>query len=1016
MPATQDINDRLTAYGVPCGRLRNLSGAPRVDTLDFLDLHRLPEMPASADEAIRPDAVVTSDAGNVLYVVNESRLFKNQSAQNTQLRTLRKKLASRGDHSFLACVRPGELLVTPVSLSKKGETWQTFSAQSDGALGFFAAFANGLLDASLKRAEADYVFSAMFKLVWSSASRLADLGIPRSDVLSLVGRALFFRFLYDREIVGEEDRAQILPEATSILEAFDGPINAIATCQWLDKTFNGDLLPLSDPSDDYFESLDQRIGRAAFAHLDAIVQGCEPVGDVDYQLPLPMTFAAFDFAHVPVGLLSQVYERLAWQWERTNSKDTSVHYTPRHLANLMVGEAFDDLPNAHAARVLDPACGASVFLVLAFRRIYQERWKQSGGRPETEEIREILDKQLVGFDISETAIRLASLSLYLTAIELDPDPVPAEKLHFNELRDKVLFNFRREGVDPEQGAVAGSLGDAVPKAFDGTFDLVLGNPPWTSLAKKDSALARSFEKLSKQIIENRGNAQLASRYQNPDRSPDLPFIWKSTEWCKPNGRIALALPARILLKQEKLPRNARESLLRLVEVTGIINGSNLSDTKVWEKMNQPFMLLFAVNRVPAQDHRLRFITPHYDETLNNKGLLRIDSKSTQWVNVSTTFDRPWMWKALAVGTTLDVGVTDKLLEKELPSVLKYWKHYLGLATGRGYETLDNHPQQDASFLSGKPDLTSIERGVFQVDPARLKPFERKYLCWPRDPNIYKSPLFLLKQAPGATREEGRGLLSFDDLAYSRSFHGYSAHGSEIGNDLVGYLHLLAHSDLMVYFALCTKPRFGAERRVLDKADFDDCPIVPYEDLTPKQKSAASKLSGRLLRADLSVFPEIDRFFSDLYELDEYDQAVIRDTVETAMPFQKSRRRACQPPDKSDRRVFLEELKRALQPFFEINNETLDTDSLEHSRGDSSLPSSFEFILLRTNKTVPSLSPQWQREMVFKLADNSGASRIIEYLDKGLLIGLLNQYRYWTPSRARLLAAEIAREHLHVFDA
>jgi len=69
----------------------------------------------------------------------------------------------------------------------------------------------------------------------------------------------------------------------------------------------------------------------------------------------------------------------------------------------------------------------------------------------------------------------------------------------------------------------------------------------------------------------------------------------------------MALPARILLKQEDIPRRARETFLRLVEVTGINNGTNLSDTAVWPQMGQPFMLLFARNRKPKAGHTLRLL-------------------------------------------------------------------------------------------------------------------------------------------------------------------------------------------------------------------------------------------------------------------------------------------------------------------------------------------------------------------------------------------------------------------------
>ena len=69
----------------------------------------------------------------------------------------------------------------------------------------------------------------------------------------------------------------------------------------------------------------------------------------------------------------------------------------------------------------------------------------------------------------------------------------------------------------------------------------------------------------------------------------------------------MALPARILLKQEEIPCRARATLLNLVEATGIINCANLRKTKVWPDVDAPFLLLFANNRKPKETHSLRFI-------------------------------------------------------------------------------------------------------------------------------------------------------------------------------------------------------------------------------------------------------------------------------------------------------------------------------------------------------------------------------------------------------------------------
>src|SRR5262249_40027050 len=157
--------------------------------------------------------------------------------------------------------------------------------------------------------------------------------------------------------------------------------------------------------------------------------GAEPKGGV-YQLNF--NWGLFDFAHVPVGLLSQVYEDFCWHWETADAVATSVHYTPKNIVITLIDEAFHDVESADEARVLDPACGAGVFLVLAFRRIYRAAWKARGRRPDRRTIRKVLNRQLAGFDVSENALRLAALSLYLTALELDPRPQPLADLKFDD--------------------------------------------------------------------------------------------------------------------------------------------------------------------------------------------------------------------------------------------------------------------------------------------------------------------------------------------------------------------------------------------------------------------------------------------------------------------------------------------------------------------------------------------------------------------------------------------------------
>lgn len=556
-----NVNAELQNYGVSDRIVRTFGPSAAPELLDYLDL-----LEGHDQQVLLPDGVAENQGRPLLFFVTESRLALPASEQETKLNRLRRNLACRGERSYLARLLPGELKVVPVSLQDRTPEWKTYYPGTTEASTFFPRLVLGEYDGHGEPATGNEVFREMFELLESGADRLTRR-IGRTDVLSLIGRALFFRFLQDRQVIKERDVRTIAPRATGLRHCFDNAENATATSAWLDRTFNGDFLHLTDNGRlSFFEDIARRSGDAVFGVLSSIVRRDKPVGVDGYQARFD--WGDFDFAHIPIGLLSQVYEKFIWKWEHQGAKETSVHYTPRNIAATLVDEAFDNLPNAHRARVLDPACGAGVFLVLAFRRLYREHWKTSGRRPETGAIRAILEKQLVGFDLSDSALRLSALSLYLTAIELDPEPIPPEKLKFKDLQNGVLFN-PRNSANPRNGLAIGSLAWHLNQRFESKFDLVLSNPPWTSLPKKEAKLASQYTKISQDVIRRMRQQQLAREYANPDNAPDLPFLWKSTDWCKAGGRIAMALPARVLLKQEDIPRRARHTLFQLIEVTGI---------------------------------------------------------------------------------------------------------------------------------------------------------------------------------------------------------------------------------------------------------------------------------------------------------------------------------------------------------------------------------------------------------------------------------------------------------------
>ena len=382
-----------------------------------------------------------------------------------QLQQIRRLLAMRGDAPYLGVVAPGRLRVYRIALDRKSLR-QVGWEYGDGARStVFARLGNVRPHAAITHR--GWISNVVLSLLSGSTTRLIELAVSHEDAISLVGRALFTRFLADRSL---------LPEGMSETAAclFDTRAVAEETSDWLDATFNGDLLPLS---------------AGIFAMLPP--QGFGVLGDVLRRAPDSQLFlgwqekwANLDFAHIPVGVLSQAYELYLRQHAPAKQKREGGYFTPRPIAELMVRASFRALgrrDTGQSARVLDPAVGGGIFLLTAFRELVAEHWRADGKRPDTDALRRILYKQMVGFDVNEAALQFAALGLYLLSIELDPNPKPVDKLRFDDLRGTVLH--RVTGADEEEGKALGSLGHLVGAEHTGQYDLVIGNPPWVSGTK-----------------------------------------------------------------------------------------------------------------------------------------------------------------------------------------------------------------------------------------------------------------------------------------------------------------------------------------------------------------------------------------------------------------------------------------------------------------------------------------------------------------------------------------------------
>lgn len=1034
------LGDRLAAFGCTnIVRLDEKLSSPA--QLDYLDL-----LPKQSNHAPVLTAVAEHQGTALLYLVDS---FSDAKCDAVSLASVSRQLANRSDPAWLGVVRPGSLEIFPIGFHKATnfKSVKTIEEESGEAPLFFQSLVHGTFEENHLLRGTDYVFHKIFDLLTQTTNTFVPKdGKGRLDaleVLSMAGRALFFRFLIDRRIVLENELHDICPTATELKDAFSTAEKAAQTSSWLDETFNGDFLPLIDESissEDraareaeylrFYKRTEHLVGKKIFLHLHAILRGWRAVEDT---VQTELDWGDLDFAHIPVGVLSQVYESFSHRADPLTSRDTSVHYTPRTIANMMVEESFATTKDKAGAKILDGSCGAGIFLVLAYRRLVRECWID-GDRPKTSVIQDILYNQIRGFDISESALRLAALALYITAIELNASPRPPQALKFpRNLRGEVLHRFGGNPAKGQTSFLLGSLGSEVSADFDKSFDIVIGNPPWTRLREEKSheaqanpdpvqsatdQLNKEFTAIGRRVLSGRGLGNLAKRYENPDKNPDLPFLWRAMEWAKEGGIIALAMPARLFGRTSGKGFTAWKAVMKSVQVTGLINGADLRKTAVWEGVDMPFCVFFARNTVPGADHRFYYAAPSFEPQLNGRGRFRIDYEAAKPIRIDQVEQYPWLLKALGLGTWLDVEVLKAIISafpQDLGTIWKSWNASRS-KTGQGYNLSDGLEQMAAPFLADLPDF---ERpvGGFQIDFDNLIDFRTKFhketVYWTKGEDLYLSPLVIIPQSPGEDNNGPRAYFSDQPLAFSQSFYGYSCAGHPEAETLASLIYLLPNSLLFAYFCLMTSRRSGFDRQTFNKEEFDALPFPDVAGLSASSKATINRLARQLQNEACKPWKDINDFIFELYGLDADAVQVAQDTLFAAASYRTAGKDALDHTKPETRLGFINALRDDLEPFFDVCNEKVSIREAKF-QPDSWQEPWFFLAISKEKDSVPENVNLLRKAMV--IANQNGCSRIIVHASgkRGLLLGLLNQRRWWTSTRARLCAQYIVRERLGAF--
>jgi hypothetical protein len=931
---------------------------------------------------------------------------------SNRLDSLRRLLAMRGDAPYFALLKPGTMTVYSVGLQDNARQAEVAISQANSDLSMVIPhLANARPQIPANRR---WISDVILKLLTSALNKLVKtLGMTDGDAISVVGRALFVRFLADRKLIPDEVAA-FSPGGVETL--FDSPSSMIKVSKWLDDTFNGDFLPLS-------EHIMNALRPEAFAEIGNILRRAP---DGQLHLEWQESWARLNFAHIPVGILSQAYEGYLNAHKQEKQKKEGSYYTPRHIADLMVRASFAALRRdgvAHSAKILDPAVGAGVFLITAFRQLVVERWKHDGlgNRPDTKILREILETQITGFDINDSALRFAALGLYLMSIELDPAPEPVEKLKFKKLREiGVLHKFGRDdGADGSKDL--GSLGSEVGSEHLGKYDLVIGNPPWAKATK-----LKNWKTVEQDVLRI-ARARLKdekSKAPLPNAVTDLPFVWRAMEWARPNGQIAFALHARLLFQRAEGMIDARNALFGSLDVTSIVNGAGVRHTDVWPKVQAPFCLMFARNVVPVEGAGFRFISPKLDESLNDNGSWRIDTASAEVVVSKELFRQPALLKALFRGTSLDLELLSRIGDQGIATFDGFWRENFGPLKGRlkfagnGYQSLKPSSRKrkgaelegaNADYLAGLPELPSRGDVGLVVDHDVLPVFNSARIHDPRDISIFQGPLLLVRKAPPKRHGRIRASISDSSVVYKASYYGYSTKAHADGGQLVRYLALILGSKLSLWHVLVTSGEYGFERDTIEKYVIEEVLVPNFEKLSAKDRAMAVQHFDELANSESeATWQKVDAWVAKLFDLGPDDIQTISDTLEYSLPFRRNRDAAQRQTTVLQRKIFNSQLETELAPWGERFNRPMLVSPITTSN-----LSPWQFVCIGSdiNTVLGKLRDDFASAI--NLSDKLSSTEII-IVDREtdcLILGRLNQARYWSVSQARLVARRIIWEHV-----
>jgi hypothetical protein len=678
-------------------------------------------------------------------------------------------------------------------------------------------------------------------------AKLSHAGLVPHVARSVLGRSILAAWLSDRKILNKEF-FQANCGVDSLIELLGDKDATYKLFAWLDDKFNHNVFPLKFT---YMGKTYDEKKLVQPEHLE-IIQKMFDGRRIKRNLKQQWIY---DFSIMPVEYISSIYEMFTATGSSKLGPVRSTQYTPMNLVEMVVSKAFE--VNKADGNVLDMSCGSGVFLVEAFRRLLGR--KVAKGEALTRKlVRKTLHEQLYGLDVNFDALQIAAFCLYLTALELDPDPQSLDAMDFEPLIGKTLIAADAFDIFAPFN---------VQEPFKSrNFVAVVGNPPWTRC--KDKGLAWDYCRQLKYPL---------ARSDTPDQA----FLWRMSRFAGEKTAIGLILHASPFFSHAKPALKAKAALWTRFTTKRVINLCELRQDGLFPNSTAPALIYIAQGRRPEDEDTCLVSRCDRADNFKRHGIIELHDDYRKEVSVVELAEDPDLLKAASWAGYGDLALIQRLRKNfiRLDKFCDRLRCRKGLNRGQGFQLTNGN--KEVPELIGLPYLKSGSLGSFNIDAKKLPKLPKMSFYSPRNPGIYWGPLVITVR--GLSYDGFKAAYCDHNVVYTEEYYGFSFAASD--DRYAHYLNAILNSRLASYYLFLTGSVWGIERDKIEPNDLMNLPIPAFE---PGRKSAIDKMLDveaailqELKTADKpseKLLKKLDQAVFDLYGLSETERAMVLDTV------------------------------------------------------------------------------------------------------------------------------------------